>query len=123
MIRRKNTIKSIVLLVIIVLALYFLGMGCMFKQVLGASCPGCGLTRAYRSLFHLDLKSAFYYHPLFWTIPIIIVLCYKKINNKVLLVFIILFLVVYIIRLFDKSNTVVTINFKDSLIYKLLSYM
>ena len=44
----------------------------------------------------------------------------KKANNKILIAFIILFLAVYIIRLFDKNNTVVDINFKDSLIYKLL---
>lgn len=118
-----NIFKSITILMVIIVALYFLDIGCLFRLFFGVSCPGCGLTRAYRALINLDLKNAFYYHPLFWTIPIIIVLYYKKVNDKVLVLFIILFLLVYIIRLLDKNDNIVTINLKDSLIYKMLSYL
>lgn len=44
---------------------------CIYKQIFGIPCPGCGITRAYLCLFHLDIKGAFYYHPLFWLLPII----------------------------------------------------
>ena len=44
---------------------------CYFKATLGIPCPGCGLTRAYISLFKGDLSSAFFYHPLFFTAPLV----------------------------------------------------
>ena len=49
--------------------MYVSGVGCMFRYLLGIRCAGCGLTRAYISLFKLDFISAFEYHSLFWTIP------------------------------------------------------
>ena len=110
-----------IIIIIIVFALYFLDIECIFRLLYGVSCPGCGLTRAYKSILNLDLKSAFYYHPLFWTIPIILYLCIKKVDSKYLIVFIILFIIVYFIRLCDNNCDIVSINIEDSLLYKLLS--
>lgn len=75
--------------------------------------PTCGMTRAYLSLLKLDLKSAFYYHPLFWVVPAIAgLLLIKKAGSKsriaVLSLAAAAFLVVYLLRLFV---------FSDSLIY------
>ena len=39
--------------------------GCPFETLLGIPCPGCGMSRAFICLFHLDLRGAFIYHPLF----------------------------------------------------------
>ncbi len=44
---------------------------CYFKATLGIPCPGCGFTRAYLSLLKGDLVSAFFYHPLFFTAPLV----------------------------------------------------
>lgn len=77
-------------------------MKCLIRTIFGIPCPGCGLTRAWLSVFKLDLKSAFYYHPLFWTIPIMIGLAifYKgKYRDKFIIFFIFCFIIIYIIRL------------------------
>lgn len=44
---------------------------CIFKAVTGLPCPGCGMTRAFLHLFRGDLEGAFYYHPLFWMVPLL----------------------------------------------------
>lgn len=55
------------LMIALVLAGVFLldGNLCIYKRALGIPCPGCGMTRAFISLAKLDIRSAFYYHPLF----------------------------------------------------------
>jgi len=46
---------------------------CLFKTVLGISCPGCGLTRAIGALIQGDIAAAWQYNPqLFFIIPILI---------------------------------------------------
>jgi len=36
---------------------------CMMKQMTGASCPGCGMTRCFISLAHGDVRAALHYNP------------------------------------------------------------
>jgi hypothetical protein len=65
-----NTIKKfssgllIALLAAAVLLLYW-KIGCPFRALTGIPCPGCGMTRSFLSLFHLDFHDAFLYHPMF----------------------------------------------------------
>ena len=35
---------------------------CLFKNLTGRECPGCGLTHSVISLFHFDFVNAFYYN-------------------------------------------------------------
>jgi len=60
------------------------GSSCVFMSFIGVPCPGCGLTRAYASLFSLDIRSAFIWHPMFWAVPVFIIawLCKKYIKSK-----------------------------------------
>lgn len=51
---------------------------CILKKVTGIPCPGCGMTRAYLSLLKLNIRDAFFYNPIFWTLPVIIILMIKK---------------------------------------------
>lgn len=72
-------------------------------------CPGCGITRAYKAAFTLDFKSAFQYHPLFFTVaPTILYIAHRNVlkwrfNDKVETTYFAIlcacFLVVYIIRM------------------------
>lgn len=82
---------------------------CIFKHLFGVPCPGCGMTRAFIHFFQFDLKGAFYYHPLFWLVPLIfgIIVFRKKVplfnrichNDRIIFSVLGLFLLVYIIRL------------------------
>ncbi len=68
------------------------------------------MTRAWLSFFQLDIKAAFYYHPLFWLVPIIFgvvllrnksTICQKIYKNKYFFnSMIVLFIGTYIIRMF-----------------------
>ena len=37
--------------------------GCMFRNVTGLHCPGCGMTRATHALMHGDVATAFRFNP------------------------------------------------------------
>lgn len=50
------------------------GVGCPIKWATGVSCPGCGLTRAWLACLHGHLRQALAYHPLFWSVPALLVL-------------------------------------------------
>lgn len=39
-----------------------LKLDCIFKELFSISCPGCGLTRSFRSLFRFDIISSFKYN-------------------------------------------------------------
>ena len=79
---------------------------CIFYNVTGVPCISCGLTRAFKSLFKLDIYGAFFYHPLFFLIPIIPFLLLRAKNeniqkklNILSIIVIALFITVWIIRL------------------------
>ncbi|ADL03247.1 DUF2752 domain-containing protein [Lacrimispora saccharolytica] len=44
--------------------IFGLGLPCLFHSLTGLYCPGCGGTRAVRSLLQGDLRMSFQYHPL-----------------------------------------------------------
>ena len=68
----KEKLLTCLLILLIVAGMYLLNIPCLFKLVLGISCPGCGMTRAYIRLLHLDIKGAFSYHAMFWSAPILL---------------------------------------------------
>ena len=80
---------------------------CVFRRFTGVICAGCGMTRAWISAFQLDLKSAFGYHPMFWSVPVFLLyILYDgrlfrnlRLNNWILFSFLGGFLLCYLIRL------------------------
>lgn len=51
---------------------------CLFHEVTGLKCPGCGMTRMCRALLELDFKSAFYYNKaVFLLLPYFCFLTYR----------------------------------------------
>ncbi len=111
---------------IIIIALFaimlILKLPCPIKHITGVSCAGCGMTRAFTAAIHLDLVSAFHYHPLWITVlPIIaaLIILYKKNKmqayNLILYCTAILFLGVWVFRLASSSD-IVTIDFDNSAI-------
>ena len=87
--RRKNERKELICAVTAVVVLYTamesIGITCPIKFITGISCAGCGMSRAWMAFLHLDIAKAFTYHPLFWLVPIavIVLLCKSKINIKI----------------------------------------
>lgn len=81
----------------------------------GIPCPGCGMTRAYIALLHLDFRAAFYYHPLFWMVPLCIIVFFikkgpfanKKIRTAIWSLMIAVLIIVYLLRLFVIKDSVI----------------
>lgn len=93
----KNRIINIVILLIItilfiVLFVLRIEVPCMFKSILGISCPGCGMTRAIGEIFKLNLLGAIKYN----------------ISSVFMFVFILLSCVFILIDIFKNSNKYLT---------------
>ena len=74
----KKIIAEVTVSGIILLVLYH----CPFLSVYKIPCPGCGMTRALSSFVKGDMGEALYYHPLFWTIPPIVIYLVLKWSDK-----------------------------------------
>ncbi|MCH5342175.1 MAG: DUF2752 domain-containing protein [Acetatifactor sp.] len=122
----KDVLTAVFAVVAFYIVLSILGIGCPIKWVTGISCAGCGMTRAYLSLLHLDIKHAFIYHPLFWSVPFILLIIVLRMAGRVptrtanyvkyLTAF--LFLIVYVVRLLDPEDIIVVAKIQEGLIWK-----
>ena len=73
----REYVKVILAIAFVYVLFYVTGIGCPIKFITGISCMGCGMTRAYVSLFRGDFHSAFAFHPLFF-LPIVENVFFKK---------------------------------------------
>ena len=99
---------------------------CIIHIVTGIPCPACGMGRAYGRLFNLDLAGAFMYHPLFFSVPFIPLLMYKKIPEKTSLIlnisFLILFIAVWIIRMIMLFPNTYPMNYNYNSLFEIIIY-
>ena len=51
--------------------LYLSPYSCIFLELFGIPCPGCGMTRALLAALEFDFQAAFSYHRMFWSLPIL----------------------------------------------------
>ena len=108
--------------------MYICNIPCPIRWITGISCAGCGMTRAWLSLLQGKITESLYYHPLALMIPIILCWWFLKehLNTSVYklgnVMFIIIFLVVYIIRLLGK-NDLITIDIFNGVIYQVGEYI
>ncbi len=73
----KNPVEKLITLasaLALVAVMYLLKISCFFKLIFGISCPGCGITRACISILRLDFAAAFHLNPMFWSVPILVLL-------------------------------------------------
>lgn len=124
--KRKNFLFFAAAVGILYAIFHILNIGCPIKFFTGISCAGCGMTRAWQSLLMMDIKKAFYYHPLV-LIPFVYVplfLFRDKIGAKyfgyITKFLISIFMAVYFIRLFSPRNTVITADIKNGFIFRVL---
>ena len=57
---------------LLVVIWYSCDLPCVFRALTGIPCITCGMTRAWLCVFRLDLTGAFLLHPMFWSIPVLI---------------------------------------------------
>ncbi len=67
--KQKILLTVIYFIVVLLFALFV--QNCIFKRFFGIHCPGCGMTRACVSALRFDFASAFSYHPMFWSMPLL----------------------------------------------------
>lgn len=100
---------------VIYLIFHLVGIGCPIKFISGVSCPGCGMSRAWLWVLLLDFETAFYFHPLFWAVPIFPVLFILNSAGKLsqkkydlcLTIVGALFIIVWLVRMFAGGDIVV----------------
>ena len=51
---------------------YLMPFTCPILALTGIPCPGCGLTRAWLAALQGAVERAFVYHPMFWSVPILL---------------------------------------------------
>lgn len=122
----KRKVCIILILAVIIAALAAFGLlPCGIKLLFGVPCPTCGITRAYFSLARGDLQSAFGYHPLFWLLPLCLILCVLIKNTyarrAILIVCGAVYLAVYIIRMIMYFPSTSPMDFSsDAVIIKII---
>ena len=57
--------------ILLLVILWELNVKCIFLSLFDIPCPGCGMTRALLAALRLDFKQALFYHPMFWSIPVL----------------------------------------------------
>lgn len=121
-----NRLNLAIMIAAIYLILILLGAGCPIKFLTGISCPGCGMTRAIWAIIRFQFHEAFYYHPLFVFVPFMFALYLfdyklKPLHVKYIWVAIlVLFLGVYIVRLFFIPNSIVSIDIDNGFVLKFI---
>lgn len=125
---KKNILVFLIIIFLFYGCLHLFGITCPIKALTGISCPGCGMTRAYLSLLKLDFSKAYYYHPLF-LLPVIALIFYifrnhfsKNFLKLLTYIFIIMFLIVYFMRMMDPKDRIVVFRPYESIIYKIFIY-
>lgn len=127
--KKGGALAAVLAVIAVYAAFHILGIGCPIRWITGISCAGCGMTRAYLSLLHLDIRQAFIYHPLFWSVPMVLLVLILRKAEKIperaadfILYFTaFLFVILYFVRLFDPADTVVTARPGEGLIGKAFS--
>ena len=87
---KNNKIVTYGLLFLILIIYYLahhafgIAIPCIFKEITGFYCPGCGITRMLFSILKLDFYQAFRYNPLVFILLIvyIVYLIIKLIKHK-----------------------------------------
>ena len=127
--KKKKDAVCIALILALYTVLAIAGIGCPIKFMTGISCPGCGMTRAWLSVLHIDFGSAFAFHPLFWILPVVFLIIFfrEKINRKLynvtIGICIALLAAVYIFRMFDADNTVVTFGIANGAVCRIIKFI
>lgn len=84
----KDKFKKIpipLIVVFVIIAPFYLTIGCPIRFFTGISCLGCGMSRAALALLHGDFSLAFEMHPMIYAMPFAaaVILFRKKIPKSI----------------------------------------
>lgn len=123
----KQFLYKLKMLFLICAAYYLLTYftGCPVLYVTGISCPGCGMTRAWLAVLHLDFARAFACHPLFPLAPLFAAaflfddrIDFRKYRWLIVAVAVLFFLV-YLIRIIWFRSDVIIFEPQNGLIFRI----
>lgn len=128
--KKKELIYLSLCLIAYLTVTSLLNITCIIKHITGISCPGCGMTRALKSLVLFNFSKALYYHPLvFLLIPIAVLLLVftikKMYKTRKVFVYVvaILFIAVYCYRLLFLETKIVVFEPRTGLIQKFFNWL
>ncbi|NKF07677.1 DUF2752 domain-containing protein [Clostridium gasigenes] len=129
----KKKLEKHEIIILMFLIFFLTGGECIIKKITGVPCPSCGITRSFYYFVNLDFKQSFYYHPLFWLIPIVLIIVIygkkplfrnKKIEVTFYIIITTLILGVYIIRMVNLFPYISPMDYnKSSYIWRLLNFI
>ena len=115
----KKRLLNVIVLIILLICFLMLGIRfleiihfkCIFREMFGIYCPGCGTTRMIKALLRLNIYEAFLFNPLMFIYFVIFGIYFlynsiryvrgnniKKINFNIVILLIIILLIYMIIR-------------------------
>lgn len=122
----ENGITVACVIIIFYALIESIGITCPIRFLTGISCAGCGMSRAWLCVLQFDFRRAFEYHPLF-PLPGFFAIGFlfrrripEKVKRALCLILVILFMVVYIFRLADGSDSIVVFEPEHGLILRVL---
>lgn len=96
-------------LLFVVLLIWKIEPGCLVQRFFNIPCPTCGMTRAFFAMFNGDLKSSLKYHPMIWSVPVLVCMFifyekfftvrFKRASQILLILIILLFIVNYLCKI------------------------
>lgn len=129
LIRKYRTPISYGLIIVAAyLLLFALGITCPIKHIVGISCPGCGMSRAWFHALTFRFSEAIGYHPLFWIVPVVAIAWlfrnqHPRIWNCILWGAVGLMLAAYVLRLIDTTDAVVVFDPQNGAILRMVRWI
>lgn len=122
---KKEDLAAVGMIIGIYGIMGMMGITCPILFMTGISCAGCGMTRAWLSLFRFNFSTAFHYHPLFWLPALIIILFLfdKRTFKQWYWLWAALFLIVYGVRMFAGQSEIVVFHPEEGFLYKIVVWI
>lgn len=123
---RIEVITSVAAVAVLYVILESFGVTCPIKYITGISCAGCGMSRAWIAILHLNIHDAFMYHPLFFVPPVVVIvmLLKSKINIKFYKLFMFTmacaFVIVYLYRMIMGGGNVVVFEPQNNIVFRII---